>query len=121
MPATKTTRSRAGARPKAVDTVPDASWMTGAACTNRLDLPWIADAETTTDRERLVMATVCAGCPVLTACERFATDQDMTGGFWAGTSRGLDTPSMLTGPGWTIDALPGLDTLPAISCSGGAA
>jgi hypothetical protein len=78
-PTKPTRRGRAGTRPKAVAAVPDSSWMSGAACTNRPDLPWIADAETTPDRERLVMAAVCAGCPVLTACDRFATDQDMTG------------------------------------------
>jgi len=123
MPTTKTTRrGRAGARPKAVAAAPDASWMTGAACTTRADLPWINDTDNTTDRERLAMAAVCAGCPTLTACDRFATDQDMTGGFWAGTPRDLDTPATLTGPGWTIDRLPGLDTIPApTSCVGGAA
>ena len=111
--ATKTRRSRSGGRSQAAtaSAVLDSSWMTAAVCTNRPDLPWIGDAETTTTGRRLAMAAVCAGCPVLTACDRFATEQDMTGGFWAGTPRDLDTPANLTGPGWVINPLPGLDTL----------
>ena len=89
--------------------------MSAAACTHRLDLPWIGDVETTTTGDRLAMAAVCAGCPVVTACDRYATDEDLTGGFWAGTPRDLDTPAALTGPGWTTYPLPGLYT------SGGAA
>ena len=75
----------------------------------------------TTTGERLVMAAVCAGCPVLTACDRFATDQDMTGGFWAGTPRDLDAPANLAGPGWVINPLPGLDTLDTLGGLGGVA
>jgi len=92
--------------------------MTAAACTHQPDLPWIGDLETTTTSERLAMAAVCAGCPVVAACDRYATDQDMTGGFWAGTPRDLDAPANLVGPGWTINPLPGLDTLGGL---GGAA
>ena len=111
-------RNRARSSPATAAAAPDASWMTAAACTNRPDLPWIGDVETTTTSDRLAMAAVCAGCPVLAACDRFATEQDMTGGFWAGTPRDLDAPAALTGPGWVINPLPGLDALGGL---GGAA
>lgn len=117
-------RSRPGARSNAVAAAaaaPDASWMSAAACTNQPNLPWIGDFETTTTGQRLVMAAVCSGCPVLTACDRYATDQDLTGGFWAGAPRDLDAPANLVGPGWTINPLPGLDTLDTLGRLGGAA
>jgi len=105
MPATQTTRSRAGTRPKTVAAAPDASWMTGAACTNRPDLPWIADADSTTDRERVAMAGVCAGCPVQALCATYVAGTDVTGGFWAGKDQ--------LPPLWQSDTAP--DTARAFS------
>jgi hypothetical protein len=89
----------------------DARWMTRGSCLGLGDLPWTADPETTTAWDRLTMAAVCQECPVLTDCARFATSKKMTAGFWAGTPRDADPRSICAGPGWAIDALPGLGGL----------
>lgn len=115
------TRPRAGSRTRAAAAPPDSSWMSQGACADRGDLAWLADADTLPTRQRLVMAAVCAGCPVLTDCARYATEQEMTGGFWAGISRDLDTSAVFPSRAWTTQRLPGLETLPVTSCSGGAA
>lgn len=94
-------RSRAG----------DIAWMRDGACLSRVDLPWIADAEQTTAWDRLAMGTLCQGCPVLADCARHANKQKVTAGFWAGRHRDVDAPTLLAGPGWAIDPLPGLDGL----------
>ena len=88
--------------------VPDIKWMAEGACLSRGDLPWIADPEQATAWERLAMAGACLGCPVLTDCDRYATREKVTAGFWAGKNHDPDNPTGLTGPGWASQPLPGL-------------
>lgn len=86
-------------------------WMTDAACPDRLDLPWLADADQTAEWDRLTMAGICAGCPARAACEVYVSVQDVTGGFWAGRHRDLDAATMDAAgwPVWAVQpALPGL-------------
>jgi Transcription factor WhiB len=82
-------------------------WMRHGACLPRTDLPWTADGHRTTSIERLEMAAVCAGCPVLARCSDFAALARMTGGFWAGAARDEASTTTLTArlqlPGSTGD------------------
>lgn len=98
---TTTRRSRAG----------DVAWMSRGVCLDRGDLPWIADADQTTAWDRLAMGTACQGCPVLPDCAGYAGREKVTAGFWAGRHRDADAPTLLAGPGWAIDPLPGLGSL----------
>ncbi len=83
------------------------AWMAHRACLPRTDLPWTADGHQTTSIERLEMAAVCAGCPVLTRCSDFAARAQVTGGFWARAARDevpIATPTArLELPGATDD------------------
>lgn len=108
MTTTTRRRSRAG----------DTAWMAGGACLSRGDLPWIADAEQTTTWDRLAMGTLCQDCPVLSDCAGYTSREKVTAGFWAGRHRDADALTLLAGPGWAIDPLPGLDGLGGL---GGAA
>ena len=93
-------------------------WVDSAACADRLDLPWIADAHAVTLPERAAMGAVCAACPVLALCEAAADLLDATAAFWAGIHRDLPTPEVAwvphpvtAGEAWEQGALvwPGLD------------
>ena len=86
----------------------DDAWMAGGACLTRADLPWIADPDQITPWDRLAMAGLCKDCPVLPACARYAHREKVTAGFWAGTQRDTDAPSILAGPRWAAQTLPGL-------------
>ena len=66
----------------------DSRWMTRAACTRRLDLPWTDDAHRVEEEIRAVMAAVCSRCPVRGYCRRYAKDTYAAAGFWAGGFRG---------------------------------
>jgi hypothetical protein len=82
------------------------SWMSRGACTSRGDLPWTADPENTTVRELLIMGGVCRACPALSDCARLAKRARVTAGFWAGRHR--DKATLVAGPGWATEPLPGL-------------
>jgi Transcription factor WhiB len=101
MSTTTARRSRAAAH----------AWMREGICLDYRDLPWIADPEQTTAWERTVMGALCQDCPVRTDCAGHATAEKVTAGFWAGQHRDPDTAAVMTGPGWAIDPLPGLDGL----------
>ncbi|WP_406025444.1 WhiB family transcriptional regulator [Nocardioides sp. NBC_00850] len=65
------------------------AWMDHALCTTRENrgLPWTTDAiETPTVLVELMQET-CEACPVLLACEAYATRNDVTGGWWGGVDR----------------------------------
>jgi len=108
MTATTRRRSRTG----------DTAWMAGGACLHRGNLPWIADCDQTTAWERLAMAAMCQDCPALPDCAGYTSREKVIAGFWAGRHRDTDAPTLLAGPGWAIDPLPGLDSLGGL---GGAA
>lgn len=97
------------------------AWMRAGTCLGFGDLPWIADPEQTTARERVVMGSLCHDCPVVTDCAAYVTREKVTAGFWAGKNRDLDTSSVMTGPRWAIDPLPGLGSLNDFRGLGGAA
>lgn len=61
----------------------DATWMASAACAREPDLPWTGGA---TGPDGDLMCAICAACPVLAECERFAVDAKITAGWWAGRS-----------------------------------
>jgi hypothetical protein len=65
----------------------DAGWMVDGACLPRTDLPWTADVHHLRPSDRTVMASVCADCPVLVLCDRFAAGARVTAGFRAGWAR----------------------------------
>ena len=98
MTATRRRRSRTG----------DIDWMRDGACLNRGDMPWIADCDQTTTWDRLAMAALCQGCPVLPDCAGYASRAKVTAGFWAGRHRDEDAANPFVGPGWAIDPFPGL-------------
>lgn len=87
------------------------AWMREGICRGYPDLPWIADPERSTAWERTVMGALCQDCPVFTDCASYAEQEKVTAGFWAGENRDPDAAKVLTGPGWAIDPLPGLDGL----------
>lgn len=100
-------RRRRAARTNAAET----AWMGQGACLSRGDLPWTTDPDHATAWEQLAMAATCQDCPMLGDCDRYATKEKTTAGFWAGKNRDRDTPAGLTGPGWALEALPGLGGL----------
>ncbi len=65
----------------------DLDWMRDGACVTRADLPWTADTHQLRAADHFAMAAVCAGCPVLAACDRFAAQAHVSAGFWAGRVR----------------------------------
>ncbi len=80
----------------------DLDWMRDGACLTRVDLPWTGDSHQLRRADRLTMAAVCAGCPVLASCDRFAAQAHVTAGFWAGrarddTKRTVEQPHTLGG------------------------
>ncbi|MGW6130230.1 hypothetical protein ACWFNE_09405 [Cellulomonas sp. NPDC055163] len=77
--------------------LPDTRWMTDAACAQRLDLPWLADAADVSPSDELVMFDVCWHCRVSGPCYDFAQRVGACGGFWSGVNRDVDA-----------DFLPGL-------------
>jgi hypothetical protein len=89
--------------PRAVDV----SWMSQGGCVQLGDLPWTADPRDTTSWEVLSMLEVCHGCPVAGECAGYATQQKVTAGFWAGRYRDTDSHSVVAGPGWATQPLPG--------------
>lgn len=94
-------------------------WMRSAACSTGQapDLPWLTDAPLLPAAAVADMRTVCAGCPVATACASYADHTGVTGGFWAGTDRDTvsDPPAQLPLP---LDEVAALDGRAAL---GGAA
>jgi Transcription factor WhiB len=89
----------------------DLSWMTKAGCVQSADLPWTADPEHTTAHEVLLMRAVCHGCPVAADCAGYAKQKKVTAGFWAGRHRDRDPASVVAGPRWATDPLPGFGGL----------
>ena len=87
-------------------------WISAATCPDRLDLPWLADSDDMSARDRLAMATICADCPVFAACMTFVAAEDVTGGFWAGQHRDLPAAAPARAanrPRWAVQPeLPGL-------------
>lgn len=99
------------------------SWMPGAACASRPDLPWLDENAPAFMIER--MATVCLGCPVLAECDAFAAtmnEQMQTGtgigGNWAvkpptnTAPTGLHGQSLLYGQAFAVVPLPGFENGP---------
>jgi len=109
-----------------------------AACVDRPDLPWVADAHLVEVAVRVQMGAVCAGCPVLVSCQDAAVQVGATAAFWAGTHRdatilepaqdpaqdsapvlvpvdGVEWLPHRTSPGWEQAAL----ILPAAAASAG--
>lgn len=66
----------------------DHRWMSRAACTERLELPWTEDAHRVEAEIRDLMARVCRACPVRGYCRRYATQAHASAGFWAVDFRG---------------------------------
>lgn len=64
------------------------AWMTRAACADVPELPWLVESEHVTAFKAARMRSICSACPVRGACERYADDQHMTVGWWAGQDRG---------------------------------
>lgn len=64
------------------DSFVSANRWTNAKCCNHLDLPWTADFEPGA-HEVQQMSSLCAECPVLIACARYALTE-ASGGFYAG-------------------------------------
>lgn len=65
------------------------NWMKDAACAARQDLPWVGVSTETSETAPTVsqqreMAQVCADCPILYDCARYALDTKGVGGFYAG-------------------------------------
>jgi hypothetical protein len=59
-------------------------WMEDAACRGFPELPWTGDSPEVHTVYRQAMRAVCWSCPVRAACEAYADQQGITGGFWAG-------------------------------------
>lgn len=68
----------------------DAQWQAGAACRDRLDLPWTTDAADVTAWDADAIRSVCSSCPVRVACEAAVFALGVVGGWWAGTDRDPD-------------------------------
>ena len=77
----------------------DETWMDAAACRARPDLPWISEPEDVGLGEEAAMANVCEHCPVRAACDRYADQANITGGFWAGHHRTPHGPLLAFTPG----------------------
>ena len=75
------------------------AWQARAACGARTDLPWTADPDQVGPWDAETMRTVCAACPVLAECSTYATTNQVTAGWWAGTHRD-PTYAPLPRPGW---------------------
>ena len=71
---------------------PGTSWMKKASCARTPHLGWLRDPERVGYAEEAAMATVCARCPVLAACEAYVQAEEITGGFWAGHHQTPDGP-----------------------------
>lgn len=68
---------------------PEAKWMKDASCAQRQDLPWVGVATPVSELaptagQQREMAQVCADCPILTTCARYALSSHSLGGFYAG-------------------------------------
>lgn len=57
-------------------------WMNKASCPRHMDLPWTVDAMPDVNARR-AMCVVCAECPVIIECSRYALSCG-NGGFYAG-------------------------------------
>jgi hypothetical protein len=91
-------------------------WMSAASCADRSDLPWTADPGQVSAWEALVMVAVCQDCSVLADCAYYAMRTAVTAGFWAGKPRDPDAAcTVLPGPGWATDPLPGLPDLGGVA------
>ncbi|MGL5930191.1 MAG: WhiB family transcriptional regulator [Dermatophilaceae bacterium] len=66
------------------------AWQTLGSCTARTDLPWTTDTTDISPWDADTMRTVCSSCPVRAACDTYATEHDVTGGWWAGRDRDPD-------------------------------
>lgn len=81
-------------------------WMTQAACRTHTDLPWTADGFTHPRVTGVAarMRAVCDSCPVRRECEAYVDRAGVTGGFWAGSWRGLENvPTLGALPdGWEV-------------------
>jgi hypothetical protein len=76
-------------------TRPPSEWMAEAGCVGVQDLPWTTDTHDRTGPAVLgqIMADTCATCPVRVECAAYAAENDICGGFWAGSDRALPQPS----------------------------
>ncbi|MGL4744715.1 MAG: WhiB family transcriptional regulator [Dermatophilaceae bacterium] len=63
------------------------AWQALGSCGARVDLPWTTDTTDVSVWDAEAMRTVCESCPVRAACDTWATDHDVTGGWWAGKDR----------------------------------
>jgi len=63
------------------------NWMSNAKCQDRLELPWTAEAPDVGQPDVDRMREVCAACPVLAACSKYAEETEVCSGFWAGEWR----------------------------------
>jgi hypothetical protein len=67
-----------------------AQWWADAACAALPGLPWTTDTDDLLRVPQVVVDTMldtCAACPVRAACEQYATEAVVTGGWWAGVDR----------------------------------
>lgn len=78
----------------------DATWMQGAACLGRRELPWTTDSADVSAWDALNMRTVCDACPVQRACRTAVATADICGGWWAGEDRAADAVPVPT-PTWS--------------------
>jgi hypothetical protein len=86
------------------------AWMVGAACAQRLDLPWTLDAEQVRTWDRGTMTVLCGRCHVRQACDLYADQVGADAGFWAGSHRDTDTNGQTSAAlAWVAHPLPGLD------------
>jgi Transcription factor WhiB len=63
-------------------------------------LPWVGEPDEVTTGDITRMTRVCGACPVQAACAAYATQADVTAGFWAGvwhTNQDQDSPDPCSG------------------------
>lgn len=66
-------------------------WMRLAVCQAFPELPWLADRDDVTSRDRLRLAAACRACGCVERCAEFVGREHIDGGFWAGEFRDLPT------------------------------
>ncbi|WP_286958652.1 hypothetical protein [Arsenicicoccus sp. UBA7492] len=110
-------------------TTHDTTWMRGAACAARPELPWLTDTTNLSAWDAETMRTVCDSCPVLLDCLAAVDDLDVTGGWWAGQDRDPHAAPAPAAPAWVpartrrhgLVALQGTLNLGGLGVLGGAA
>ncbi|MGL5818283.1 MAG: WhiB family transcriptional regulator [Phycicoccus sp.] len=75
------------------------AWQSLGSCGARSDLPWTTDTDAVSVWDADTMRTVCESCPVRVECNTWATDHDVTGGWWAGRDRDPDATEH-SSPAW---------------------